>query len=81
MFDMHFDLTNMYAFKVNVIKILANRSCDIAKITKSMFVNRKATMKDFYMETASMLQLMQGDQIANRFSSIVFAIRDNRLSM
>ena len=81
MFDMHFDLTNMYAFKVNVIKILANRTGSVAKFTKPMVVNRKATMKDFYLETSSMLHLMKGEPLPERFSSIIYAIKDNRLSM
>jgi len=81
MFDMHFDLTTMYAFKVNVFQMEAARTNRVTKITKPMFVARTATMMDFYLETASMLHLMKDQPIPERFSSIIFAIRDNRLEM
>ena len=81
MFDMHFDLTNMYTFKLNVFKMAANRTNDVTKITKPMVVARTATMRDFYAETASMLLLMTDEPVTNLASTIIFAIRDNRLKM
>ena len=81
MFDMHFDLTNMYVFKVNIFKIEASRTNKVTKITKPMFVARTTTMMDFYMETASMLHLMKDQPIPDRFTSILYAIRDNRFEM
>ena len=78
---MHFDLTNMYSFKVNVIKIEADSAFTMRTITKPMFVNRETTMMDFYMETASMLSLMKGQPIDEKYSTIIYALRDNRLDM
>ena len=80
-FELHFDLTNMYSFKVNVVKIESDSAHTMRTITKPMFVNRETTMMDFYMETASMLTLMKGQPLDNQYSTIVYALRDNRLDM
>ena len=44
-----------------------------------MFVNRETTMMDFYKETASLLHLMKGQPLEERYSTIIYALRDNRL--
>ena len=71
----------MYSFILNVIKMDSDRGNTVRKITKPMFAHRETTMLDFYKETASLLHLMQGQPLEDKYSTIIYALRDNRLDM
>ena len=80
-FDLHYDLTSMYAVQLD-IGFLSPGSSEMAnKIVKFCVVKREATMKQFLSSLASLMLIMQGKEIKDDFSSIVFALEDNGATM
>ena len=77
-----YDLTNKYVVKVNVITVWDGKDPLAShQITKMVVVDRETTMREFYHEMASLPLLMKGRSLDRTYSSIVFAIRENRFDM
>ena len=80
--NLNYDLTNKYQIKLNIITVLDGEfPTEKETITKLLTVDRQTTMKEFYHETASIPILMKGRSLDESYTSIVYAIEDNRFNL
>ena len=74
LFDLLYDLTNMVVVKLNITNGM--QGCE-RNITKFLVVSPDAKMKEFYFEVTSLLKIMQGGVVDDKYNSFVLALRSN----